>query len=632
MTRAAVIAIGAVSPLGAGPDATEVTRIGQPAVVAVARDPEMVERGFARPFAARVPAQVLEAYRGDATDRASKLLDIATEELLSQLLRARPQVRSERVALVLGTSSGGMCTAERFFSQRARHEQPSSETARGATYFAPFERARSGLEQLGFSFVRSLQIVTACAASAWSLGVALRWIEQGSADVVLAGGYDALCTFVASGFESLRATSASAPAPFRLHRDGMALGEGAALVALVREQSTDPSPRFFVSGFGASTDAVHVTAPDRTGGGVARAARRALEDASVPARSITLVSAHCTSTPFNDAMESRAIRAVLGDADPIVHPFKAQIGHTLGAAGVLETLALARGVEAGVAPAAAGSGEMDPDAPVKLLAVAEPCVCQAALKISAAFGGANAALVVEHAASRSSRRARALRPVFLKAVAHVREIDVDAVASGSGQPADKIARLDELSLMLATAIAKLGRARVEGGGVLVGHSLATIDINERFYARVLSKGPTAAEPRLFPPTSPNVMPGQVAILFGLTGPSAALASGPGGALDPLRLGAELVAAGDADRMLIGAVDRLGPTSRVVLDSAFDGAPSVRDGAVVALLESEPDEALMELRFAPRLGFATDALVEGACFGHDSLADALAELVRSTTSA
>src|SRR5262249_51465775 len=152
------------------------------------------------------------------------------------------------------------------------------------------------------------------------------------------------------------------------------------------------------------TDAVHITAPDRTGSGLARAASAAIADASrraspigpdKPPLSIELVSAHATATPFNDAMESRAIASVFqGRVAPVVHPMKAQIGHTLGAAGVIESLAAMDAIATGVAPAAAGAGEMDPDASALLLSRSEARPLTGALKLSAAFGGANAALVL----------------------------------------------------------------------------------------------------------------------------------------------------------------------------------------------------------------------------------------------
>lgn len=626
------MAIGALSPLGLDDDAVDVVRLGEPARVAIRRDEAMAHAGFARPVCARVseaalsepshPASPLPGFNPvggvevTSGDRACRLLDRVTDLALTKLVSVRPSSTRSKIGLLLGTSSGGMCTAEELFARRARGERVSPGIASGATYFAPFVRARSRIEARGFVVARSLNVVTACAASTWALGVGLMWLESGDVDVVLAGGFDALCTFVASGFESLRATSSTLPAPFRAGRDGMALGEGAALVALVREGEERGAPvRFFVSGFGASTDAVHITAPDRTGGGLARAANAALRDAGVGPEECGLVSVHGTSTPYNDAMEARALATVFGDREPIVHPFKAQIGHTLGAAGVLETLALARAIEARIAPASAGDGDLDPDARARVLTNAEPLVSDAGLKLSAAFGGANAALVIERSTTPARPRARPRRAVYLKGFERAKSADPQLIASASGEPLDKINRADAVSLQLATAIAKLGRTRVQGAGVIVGHFLATIDLNERFYGRVFSRGPTAAEPRLFPPTSPNLMPGQVAIYFGLTGPSAAVASGPGAALDPLVLATDLIARGDADKMLATAVDVLGPTSSFLLEQAFQDARGVTTGAVAALLDADPTDAIADL----------SELGSGDGEGHASLADALASL-------
>ena len=584
--RASVIAVGAVSPLGHGERAFDVTALGVAAPVAVRRDPDLEARGFLRPFCARVD----DACVAPAADRAEGLLGAAVRGLLADLGATFRDGRA-RVGLVLGTSSGGMRSAERYFEARASGAEPPAGVAEAATYFAPFVAAHTEIERAGLRVVRSLQIVNACAASTWALGVGLSWLRREAVDLVLAGGYDALGPFVAAGFECLRATGASPSSPFRLGRDGMALGEGAAVVALVREGfERGTAARFLVSGFGASSDAIHITAPDRTGGGLARAARAAIADAEIDPGHIALVSAHATATPYNDAMESRAIRAALGESDPVVHPMKAQIGHTLGAAGVLETLAAGHALGRGVAPAAAGVGPIDPDAPARLL--------------------------LERPGERAGRVApRATRSVFLKGFAAVKSADAAAVSAESGVAVDKLLRIDELSLLCATAVARLGKSRIAGGGIVLGHALATIDINERFYARILARGPTGAEPRVFPPTSPNLMPGQIAILFGLEGPSAATARGPGGGLDPLALAAEIVAAGAADRMVACAVDLLGPASRDQLARCFPDATDVADGAVAALLDAEPSGALAVI----------DLDVPARGFGHLALAEHLASI-------
>jgi 3-oxoacyl-[acyl-carrier-protein] synthase II len=606
--RAVAIAVGAVSPLGSGERAYDLTALGEAAPVAVRRDEAMASAGFLKPFCARVPDEHLQP----ADDRADALIDAALEQLLAGLAGTGILEGRARVGLAIGTSSGGMRSAERLFEARRAGTEPPLSLLASATYFAPFRRLRDRAEASGMRVVKSVQIVNACAASTWAIGVGLSWLRREAVDVVIAGGYDAFGHFVAAGFEALRATGAKPAAPFCLGRDGMALGEGAGFIALVREGEDRGKPaHFLVSGFGASTDAVHITAPDRTGAGLLRAAQAALSDAQIEPAAIGLVSAHATATPYNDAMEARAIRSAMGDHDPVIHPMKAQIGHALGAAGVLETLAASRAVAHGVAPAAAGQGERDPDAPARTLAQAEALSETAALKLSAAFGGMNAALVVERAGTGEGRVApRSARRAYVKAAAAVRVGDAAVVSEATGHEVDKLLRIDELSLLGATAVAQLARSDLAGGGIVLGHALATVDINERFYARILAKGPPSAEPRLFPPTSPNLMPGQIAILFGLTGPSAATVSGPNGALDPLLLAAELVASGATERVVVCALDLLGPTSSSILAGAFPDAADVTTGAVAALVDADPAGALLAVDpDGPQSGFGHLALAK-----------------------
>ena len=609
MSDACAIAAGAVSALGLGRDAYRAPAPGEPARVGIAPDPELAAAGLLRPFAARAPAELGVAPHADrVADRAADLLTVVIGQVVAGLDAVRPGWRAERVGVTVGTSSGGMLTAERFFAARAAAtDDPSlAGLARGATYFAPLDAALSahGLE----SAHRSTQVLAACAASTIAIGLGLRWLDRGACDLVLAGGYDALSVFVAAGFEALRATTATRPRPFRIGRDGMSLGEGAAILALVREDRVGRAPVLLrVAGFGASTDAVHITAPDRTGSGLARAGARALADAGCPASRVGLVSAHATATPYNDAMESRAIRAILAGAPgaggppappPVVHPFKAQIGHTLGAAGALELLAAADALGAAIAPPAASEGELDPDAPALLLDRAEPRPLVAALKLSAAFGGANAALVLT--AAPSGRRPPPIRPVYLRAHAHVTSCELDALAAATGTAKDRLARLDTLCRLGLAAVSALaaivGRDALRGAGIAAGHALATIDTNEAYDARRRSRGARFVEPRVFPATSPNAVAGECAILYQLTGPSFAAGAGLGGALEALRAAAELVAAGDADRMVVVAPDDAGPVARHLL--ALAGAPgatvALARGAAALLLQADPGGSTREV--------------------------------------
>jgi len=588
VSDACVIAVGAVSALGIGREAYRVGREGEPARSALGHDDALAAAGLVRPFAGRAPRE-LGGRRFE--DRATELLVVALEQARTTLDAARPGWRQERLGIAIGTSSGGMLTAERFFAARASGDADAVRSlARGSTYFAPLDDALAALDLSGVS--RRTQILAACAASTIAIGVATRWLDRGACDLVLAGGYDGLSVFVAAGFEALRATTASSMRPFRIGRDGMSLGEGAGVVAMVREPDTRGARVFFrVAGFGASTDAVHITAPDRTGQGLARAAAAALADAGWRASRVGLVSAHATATPYNDAMESKALARVFDGAPaPVVHPFKAQIGHTLGAAGVLESLAAADALDAGVAPAAAGDGELDPEAPAMLLARGELRSLGGALKLSAAFGGANAALVI--AAAPSGRSPRPARPVYLGASAAIGGTDLVALSQDTGVARDRLARLDPLCRLGLAAVAALaksvGREALRGAGIVAGHGLATLDTNDHFDARRRERGARFVEPRLFPATSPNALAGECAIVYGLTGPSFAVGAGLDGAREALGRGADLVAAGDADRMVVVAADDAGAAALDLLRATGRRAEgSLARGAVALLLVSDP---------------------------------------------
>jgi 3-oxoacyl-[acyl-carrier-protein] synthase-1/3-oxoacyl-[acyl-carrier-protein] synthase II len=595
VSDACVIAVGAVSPFGLGDEATPTGAVGEPAARRITLDPALEAAGLRRPFSARAPADLGVAPSGD---RATDLLVAALTQVAATLDAERPGWRGERIGVAVGTSSGGMLTAERFFAARAAGTA-TPELARGATYFAPLDAA---LASLGLDLTHArprTQILAACAASTIAIGLGLRWLDRGACDLVLAGGYDAISVFVASGFEALRATTSGCPRPFRVGRDGMSLGEGAAVVAMVRERDRrGKTPLVRVAGFGASNDAVHITAPDRTGSGLARAGAAALADAGLVADRVDLVSAHGTATPFNDAMESRAIAALFGDHRPVVHPFKAQIGHTLGAAGVLEALAAAAALRSGIAPATAGEGDPDPDAPARVLDRAEARPLDAALKLSAAFGGTNAALVLTN--TPSGRVARAPRPVFLRAVAKVDAVELVALAEATGVARDRLARLDPLCRLGLAAVAALahdvGRAALVGAGIVAGHGLATIDTNEGYDARRRARGATSVEPRVFPATSPNAIVGECALVFGLTGPSFAVGSGLDGAIEALAAGVELIAASDVDHVVVLAADDAGPVAHDLLALAGWSDRALARGAVAILLVADGTTGLREVGF------------------------------------
>jgi 3-oxoacyl-[acyl-carrier-protein] synthase II len=626
MKPVVVVAAGAVSPLGEGAEAAGVGEPGTSPESAIAEDPLLALAGLRRPFAARVRSIAADPLR----DRADLLLERARDHLLLALDRELPDWKKRRLALCIGTSSGGMHCQERVFAARERGEMLDPAVARSAPYFGPLPRLVAGL---GVPAAAVVQVLAACASSTIAIGLGCRWLEAGHADLVIAGGYDALAVFVAAGFEALGATSGKQPAPFRADRDGMALGEGAVLLALCRADAVLGRGLGRILGFAASSDAVHVTAPDRSGAGLALAATGALEDAAAPGQSIDIVSAHGTATPFNDAAEARAIATALGDhaTRAVVHPFKAVIGHTLGAAGGLETLAALDALRRGVLPAAVGSGATEPELKGRLLErnqLGEPRRC---LKLSAAFGGANAALVLGcddgNAPARERRRARVL------ALGEARtRLDVEATAPRLASDPARLARLDPVSA-LAVAAAASALERCEGPlpgrcGVIVGTAAASIEINDAFDLRRRQRGARAVEPRRFPATSPNLCAGEVSIAFALRGPSFAVGAGPAAATEALVAAVDLLEAGDADTLVVVAVDHVGPAVTDIWRAAELALPETGAAAVVLTsgAANRPELESARLRATHRDAVTAGGRVDGSIPGWPALLAAVRRLV------
>ncbi|MCL2777554.1 MAG: 3-oxoacyl-ACP synthase [Polyangiaceae bacterium] len=593
MTASAVVAFGAVSALGEGQEALGCVPEGHRAPLAIARDAELLEAKLARPFCARVGAYGHTPLLPAAPDRATVLLERALDACVRDLGEIMPDLSQVRMGLVLGTSSGGMRRFEETFASTA--DPPPSGWIEGS-YLGPVLATHRPC-----SFARFALVLGACASSTLAVGLGHAWLETGACDVVLAGGFDAVSVFVASGFEVLRATSADGkPDPFRVGRDGLVLGEGAAVMALASANcAADRHLRTYgwVTGFGASCDAIHLTAPDRTGGGLARAAAQALGSCGVVAADVDLVSAHGTATEFNDASEARALATVLGEhrSRVAVHALKGSVGHTLGAAGALESLSALFAMRTGLAPASAGEGTVMDG--VRVLDVAEASSAAITLKLSAAFGGANAALVLaKNAVGKSlcTGLERRDRPVYVsRAVAISGDgargdlVSPSVLAARTGYAEDRILRSDNLVRLTMAAVALLDEAlsareqpRIRGAGIIVGHGLATFDTNAKYLERIRSAGAHRGEPRRFPYTTPNAAAGECAVAFGLNGPAFAVGGGPHGGIEALSVAADLVRTGTADRIIVVAADEAGDLSRHV-------APDTVPGAVALMVAATP---------------------------------------------
>lgn len=304
----------------------------------------------------------------------------------------------ERAGVFFGSCTGGFLESEGFYERLIRELRAGQITQLEAQQCSAPGEAVARLCRVEGPVET---ISSACASGGLALGAALDAVRGGDVDVAIAGGADTLCRLTYAGFNALRSVDEAPCRPFRADRMGLSLGEGAAVLiveALDHARRRGAKPLVEISGWGSSCDAQHMTAPDPTGAGPARAITAALADSCMRPEDIGFIDAHGTGTPHNDASEHLALRAVFGErvADLPLTATKGVVGHLLGSAGAIEALATALCLVHGVVHPTPGAGPVDPTTPVRLVLGAPapiPRDC-AGLSTNLAFGGANAAVVL----------------------------------------------------------------------------------------------------------------------------------------------------------------------------------------------------------------------------------------------
>ena len=253
---------------------------------------------------------------------------------------------------------------------------------------------------------KSIDVVTACASGTNSIGEAFRTIQYGDADVMVAGGCEAAVSPIGiSTFDSLTALTTSTDPdrcsiPFDKDRSGFVLGEGAGIVVLEElEHAKARGAKIYaeLTGYGCSSDAYHITAPEESGEGPAVAMTNAVKDAGIPMDAVQYINAHGTSTHLNDLVETRAIKKAFGDhaKDIKINSTKSMTGHLLGAAGAIEAIACVKSIEEGYIHRTRGLIESEEE--LDLDYCKEPCEMDVdvAISNSLGFGGHNACIVLQ---------------------------------------------------------------------------------------------------------------------------------------------------------------------------------------------------------------------------------------------
>lgn len=452
-----------------------------------------------------------------------------------------------------------------------------------------------------------LTVSTACSSSTAAIGLGRDLLMLRAADVVLAGGADVLTREVFAGFHALGVLTPTRCSPFSTSV-GTTLGEGAGFVVLEptsRAVARGAVTRIALAGYGLSGDAWHETSPDPKGTGIQRSIASALRDADAPPATIDFVNAHGSGTEANDSAEWLGIRNAIGataDAMP-VSSTKGALGHAQGAAGVLEAIVTILCMERGVIPPSLNFAAPRPHGPPDPVgqATPRPHVVRRAVSVNAAFGGANASIVMDRSATPRTPVHR--RPVFLRGLGLVGPYGCGIESFGSADEAGKRRRgpvrpfdvtnylpsvdprgLDPSAINLTTAVA-LGLAdagvQIRGPlrdrtGLVVGQRRASPVSLDAFFGSIASRGLPNLSAVAFARIVLNAATGTCSKLHSLRGPLSAITSGPGSGFTALVLAAELLSTrDDVDLMVAAGVDELpAPGSRIADRADSDGAACV----------------------------------------------------------
>jgi 3-oxoacyl-[acyl-carrier-protein] synthase-1 len=271
----------------------------------------------------------------------------------------------------------------------------SSEEKRGISPLLD-NQAKLSAQILGLSDCHIMVVSSACASGSVAIETAKNLLERGLFTHAVIFGFDALSQFVISGFNSLSALSPDAARPFDKKRNGLMLGEGAAIAVLSVE--IPEKGEIVISGAANTNDANHRTGPSRTGEGLYRAAKSALDDANVKPQEIGAVKCHGTATNYNDAMEAKAMFSLFGLSIPPSFSLKGALGHTSGASSLVETILAAQFLKRKQIPPTIGFEESGVDEPMPIKSDCQPISTNKILCLSAGFGGLNAAIVLEEIA------------------------------------------------------------------------------------------------------------------------------------------------------------------------------------------------------------------------------------------
>ncbi len=505
----------------------------------------------------------------------------------------------ERCATILGTTLHGIRAGGRFL----RTHDPAE-----LRHFLAGSLTRAAIQGLGLEGF-SGTTCSACSSSLGAIALGVSLLQAGQADLVVAGGYDAVSEYAWAGFNSLRLVASQSVRPFAKHRQGMMVAEGYGVVVLERAAGArrrGATVMAAVDGWGESADAHHLTQPDPRGTGAARAMRAAMDRARVGPGDISMIAAHATATPDNDAAEYAAFHDMFGDtlaSIPVVG-FKSYLGHTLGGAGAVELILSTCAMRSGRVPPCATVEQHDVE--FAGLVVAPPGGLEKrithTLNTSLGFGGANTCIILGRGSQ--DRAAQVVSPLatprespevwitgcgmILPGITGVsmlmdrlRMLDGPVVPRGASISHEQLGavpnvkRVRRLSpcvkFMLASVSLAIKHADLESDAHRLALASAILASTHgspgycaEYYSQIVRDGVLSANPMLFAEGVPNAAAAHVSTTFGIQGACQTIIGSRTAGLDALGLAAMRIRTGANQTVIVGAAEE----SHECLDRAY----------------------------------------------------------------
>ncbi|HEY5242923.1 MAG TPA: beta-ketoacyl-[acyl-carrier-protein] synthase family protein [Polyangiaceae bacterium] len=550
----------------------------------------------------------------DGWSRTSAMAATAAEEAMRA---AKIDVAGARVGLVVGGTTGGMFETEQLLARL--HGEPGCRELLAGMLSHPLTSTGDRLDERLGPFARVRTISSACSSGSNALVVAAGWLLAGDVDTVVAGGSDGLCRLTLSGFNALGALDPEPCRPFDRRRRGTSLGEGAGFLVLERAESARARgavPIAELAGWAQGSEAHHITNPAPDGVVVASLIQRAVARAGLTPGEVDYVNAHGTGTPLNEPMEAAALALALGEelARIPVSSSKAQLGHSLGAAGAVEAAITALVVSRRTLVPTADLDEPDP----ALALVHVPRTGRSVPRVRAAlsnafgFGGMDTVLVfAETDRATEPKRGPTVAPLVITGAAVFGSCGLLGTEEcgalvdrryDPGASVDPDVHLDAMRARRLDRTARLGavaveRALAESGdvsgetGLVLGSAFGNVDGCAAFMHRIFDKGARSASPAEFPNLVPSSPVGHVSIYLGLRGPAFATADLATSGESAFVQAMQLVATGEAARVVAGASEPKSDIVERILAALFAHAPSQRvarrgDLAAAVVVETE----------------------------------------------